>query len=929
MSLNPPGFVGRSRELRLLLGLRATARRNGAAVAVIVAEPGIGKTRLLAEAADQLRLPILHVQGSATGREVALAASAGLLRELTQAPRLGVELEALLTGESITSRGFEPVRLFELAFRCLAALGPRTILADDLQWADRQSLALLQYVVTAARAEGAPLILLTAARPSLDVEPFVAALAAGVTSDALVDLRLDPLDEADGRELVADIAPGLPSDEAHRLWSQARGSPFWIGLLAGGRGGARDLARLIEGRWAGLDDDARQLFAMLLVAGEPLTLVDLGELLGWPEARTRVATRTLVNRGVALLNGAVRIAHDLIRESAIAGLPDRERTALDAQFADWLEQSGDDDVLTLSRALEHRRAAGAPGIEVAQRVALSPQRRLLGNEGLSLLEAIADGATAAAERELQRAVATLAIELGRWESALPRWSRLVHILPAGPQRADAALAAATAAFRLARALEVHEFVRLARADAAGELRIEIEADSLEFQATNWLEGRPVDAQPLLDRAITTGEALVEAAGGVEGLDDPSCDAYVRAVRARLDAAIRRADAEVVAGCAEVIERAARDPSERMAAASDAIFSTLQFEGLPRLAEARARRALTEARRLHLPNAEVEALHWAGWIAQHRGHLDVARDRMLRAIALAERVGPPRRFTLDQLRAIGLSVEASLGDWHTAVDGIERALTDERNPHFRLVIRSLQLWLLGRFATTGSTRIDTVIASAMPDIEAAGCDRCHWEVVLHGAEAAARLGEVGLGAELVHGWDAANPRPRPGATARRAYVGALLSASVDPNRALPLFDAADQRAEAVGHDLMRLWIALDRAISMSRTDRDRGIEALSAVGRAAGAMGATSERQIALRELRALGVRTWQRGRRHEGELSGREREIAELIAGGASNPEIAAALFLSRKTVERHLSNIFEALGVRNRVELAARVGRNNEGVPR
>src|SRR5213082_186641 len=72
----------------------------------------------------------------------------------------------------------------------------------------------------------------------------------------------------------------------------------------------------------------------------------------------------------------------------------------------------------------------------------------------------------------------------------------------------------------------------------------------------------------------------------------------------------------------------------------------------------------------------------------------------------------------------------------------------------------------------------------------------------------------------------------------------------------------------------------------------------------------------------LGVRTWRRGQARAGEnaldrLSDREREIATLIGAGHSNPEIASRLFLSRKTVERHVSNILARTGARNRTELA------------
>jgi DNA-binding NarL/FixJ family response regulator len=90
-------------------------------------------------------------------------------------------------------------------------------------------------------------------------------------------------------------------------------------------------------------------------------------------------------------------------------------------------------------------------------------------------------------------------------------------------------------------------------------------------------------------------------------------------------------------------------------------------------------------------------------------------------------------------------------------------------------------------------------------------------------------------------------------------------------------------------------------------------------------GAATERAHIDQLLRQLGIRTWRRGARtrtssHLSTLSDREREIADLIAGGASNPEIAGTLFLSRKTVERHVSNILAKLEVKNRAQLAAKM---------
>ena len=83
-------------------------------------------------------------------------------------------------------------------------------------------------------------------------------------------------------------------------------------------------------------------------------------------------------------------------------------------------------------------------------------------------------------------------------------------------------------------------------------------------------------------------------------------------------------------------------------------------------------------------------------------------------------------------------------------------------------------------------------------------------------------------------------------------------------------------------------------------------------------------EAAGRELRRLGSRLAAGARRpgEADELTEREQAIAELVAGGRSNKQVAAALFLSQKTIEHHLSRIYSKLGVRSRTELAARMER-------
>jgi DNA-binding NarL/FixJ family response regulator len=117
----------------------------------------------------------------------------------------------------------------------------------------------------------------------------------------------------------------------------------------------------------------------------------------------------------------------------------------------------------------------------------------------------------------------------------------------------------------------------------------------------------------------------------------------------------------------------------------------------------------------------------------------------------------------------------------------------------------------------------------------------------------------------------------------------------------------------------LWLRLDHGRELAATDSDRAVAPLERAADMARERGAGTVEALADQALRSLGVRTWRRGPAGA-PLTSREEEVARLVADGATNREIARALFLSPKTVERHVSNVLKKLGVRNRAGLASRL---------
>ncbi|MEO7229235.1 MAG: ATP-binding protein, partial [Candidatus Limnocylindrales bacterium] len=169
--MNAP-FIGRREELVRLTEVHRRAHQEGLpGAALIVGEPGTGKSRLLAHFLDQTTMPTVHLVGFEPTQSVPLAAVAALLRLLASSPGSGADLDRLVFGGG-AQESRDPLRVFEGAYRALASSGPLLIAIDDLQWIDDLSLGLVHYLLQAAMASGNRLIIVAASRPSAAATTF-------------------------------------------------------------------------------------------------------------------------------------------------------------------------------------------------------------------------------------------------------------------------------------------------------------------------------------------------------------------------------------------------------------------------------------------------------------------------------------------------------------------------------------------------------------------------------------------------------------------------------------------------------------------------------------------------------------------------------------------------------------------------------------
>jgi DNA-binding CsgD family transcriptional regulator len=929
-------LLERELELKALAEGLDRARAGDGTLLLVQGPPGVGKTVLAREAraaAGRTRMLALEARGSELEQPFAF----GVVRQLLE-PVVSREPDRdglFAGGAGPAARLFEPGERrplgADVGFEALHSLywlvvniadqAPVLVLVDDCQWADGESLRFLAYL--AQRIEGLPVAMLLTGRPPDPASDEAGSLWAQLASrPSGVALYPRPLSQRAAVALARERLGAVAAEEFCRACHTATGgNPLFLrellsALNAAGVAptaaaasevqvvGPAAVSRFVWHRLAALGPAATELARAVAVLGDDSDLSLAGRVSGLSEAAAREAADGLVRADIFTRAERLGFVHPIVRAALYEDLAPGERQARHAAAAEALAREGASaerisahllltpptedqhriDVLRSAAAdAAHRGAPRAAATYLRRTLAESPAEQeraeILGELGRC---EVATMQFEAAEEHLRVALASDATLNTRAVAAF--WlGRCAIVSGGGPARAAADALASLAG-------------ELWPVDPEGSLELGAELLSITTAFSPLRPGLPAQLRRFQDQA--RGHPGFEAVGRIHS-------AYEQLLRG-----------EPAAAPTEEVQQALATGLPPSAQSNAALLALLalrlgeRYELATRLLDAALERARDEghATRQGILHAQRAV------IALAQGSLHDAQAEADTGLLLVEK----SHFIALLLVAVAITAQVERGALDAATDlaqaGEELGIANRAHVTSFMTAR-------GRLRIAPG-RLEEGVADLLWCGQRRAARGLGWpsDWKAHAAPALAALGDTQLATRLAREQLAA---------ARRVGVAGALGMSLRAAAAVAGGDEGQallrEAVSVLEHSSARLELAhvlADLAAELGRSGRrTEGRDAARRAVKLAGQCGAIALAESAMAELHAGP------GRRARMELTGpsaltaAEWRVCRQAAQGQTNREVAQTLFVTEKTVERHLSSAYQKLGIRSRFQLAAAIG--------
>jgi ATP/maltotriose-dependent transcriptional regulator MalT len=962
--------VGRADELESLEQTLDALDQGPPGALELVGEPGIGKTRLLSElaaAAESRGYLVLSGSGAELERELPFSVFVHALDEYVESldhsglttldddvqAELAHVLPSLsgLAGDRAVAPQHERYRSHRAVRALLEQLAqptPLVLLLDDFHWADPASIELLGALLR--RPPAAAVLTAVAVRPRQTPERLAAALERADRALALTRVELGALTLDEARELLGER---VDAAGAAVLYLESGGNPFYLEQLARsperahGNTSAPEIsltglevppavAASLTEELAVLSDGGRLVLEGAAVAGDPFEPELAAAAAATSEAAAMRAVDELLELDLIRITGVprrFRFRHPLVRRAVYEATPGGWRLGAHERCAEALAALG---VTAASRAHHVERSArqGDPAAIAVLREAGEAASRLAPESAAgwfgAALRLLPENAAVEDRVDLLLARAGAWSAAGRFGDSHEALLEAVLIAPSHSSAlyTTAVTACAGVERQLGRYEQAHERLVEALRNLPESVSVEsvellIELTLNEFYRSRyevmnrWAVRAAHDAKKL-------GDALLIAAA-------TAMPAFAAAMTGPTEVArAHRAEAATLVDELSDAELSLRPDAAGWLAITE-VYLDLYGEAAEHASRAlRLARATGRGDPLHRLYPVLPRIWYV------RGQLAEAAELLDGAIEAGRLLGSPPALAGNLFNRSVVAVAA--GDLDialaTAQEGLDLACDLDDGfvaawAAVRLASVLLETGQADRALEVLLERGGGAEVTLIPGGWRAYClellTRCWLALDRHTeAERAAALAEVTAAAVRL---------PLATAWADRA-AGAVALHAGDTARATECALASAEAADEIGAPIES---ALSRTLAgQAFAQAGRSDRAVTELERAAAAFdrcGAVRYRECAERELGKLGRRPHRRTRAAKPEGTGidslteRERQVARLVVDRKTNPEIAGELFLSQKTVESHLRNIFRKMDVRSRVELARAVERADQTV--